>query len=115
MAIRVAAEADRPEVLLTGDTLFAGSIGRTDLPGGSTSQELGSIHDRLLTRPDGTVVLPGHGPSSTIGAERAGNPFLTRQHWPRLGTPRAGRTKLTTCPSPDPPVDRSDAGGAETP
>jgi hydroxyacylglutathione hydrolase len=76
VAIRVAGDGDRPEVLLTGDTLFAGSIGRTDLPGGSTSQQLVSIADRLLSRPDGTVVLPGHGPSSTIGAERAGNPFL---------------------------------------
>jgi len=77
VVIRVHAESDRPEVLFTGDTLFAGSIGRTDLPGGSASQELGSIHERLLTRPDSAVVLPGHGPSSTIGAERAGNPFLT--------------------------------------
>ena len=75
--IRLAGDAERPEILLTGDTLFAGSIGRTDLPGGSASQELGSIHERLLTRPDDAVVLPGHGPSSTIGAERAGNPFLT--------------------------------------
>lgn len=77
VVIRLAGDGDRPEVLFTGDTLFAGSIGRTDLPGGSASQELGSIHERLLTRPADAVVLPGHGPSSTIGAERAGNPFLT--------------------------------------
>ncbi len=77
IAIRLAGDGDRPEVLLTGDTLFAGSIGRTDLPGGSESQQLVSIADRLLSRPDNTVVLPGHGPSTTIGAERAGNPFLT--------------------------------------
>jgi glyoxylase-like metal-dependent hydrolase (beta-lactamase superfamily II) len=77
IVVRLAGDGDRPEVLLTGDTLFAGSIGRTDLPGGSLSQELGSIHDRLLTRPGATVVLPGHGPSTTIDAERAGNPFLT--------------------------------------
>lgn len=77
VAIRIEGDGDRPEVLLTGDTLFAGSIGRTDLPGGSTSQQLVSIQNRLLTRPDSTVVLPGHGPSTTIGAERAGNPFLT--------------------------------------
>jgi len=77
VVLRLAGDGDRPEVLLTGDTLFAGSIGRTDLPGGSEAQELGSIHDRLLTRPDDAVVLPGHGPSSTIGAEKAGNPFLT--------------------------------------
>jgi glyoxylase-like metal-dependent hydrolase (beta-lactamase superfamily II) len=77
VVLRLAGDVERPEILLTGDTLFAGSIGRTDLPGGSAAQELGSIHDRLLTRPDAAVVLPGHGPSSTIGAERAGNPFLT--------------------------------------
>ncbi len=77
IAIRVAGDDGRPEVLLTGDTLFAGSIGRTDLPGGSTPQQLVSIQDRLLSRPDNTVVLPGHGPSTTIGEERAGNPFLT--------------------------------------
>jgi hydroxyacylglutathione hydrolase len=77
VVLRLAGDVERPEILLTGDTLFAGSIGRTDLPGGSASQELGSIHERLLTRPDAAVVLPGHGPSSTIGAERTGNPFLT--------------------------------------
>jgi hydroxyacylglutathione hydrolase len=77
VVIRVAGDGDRPEILLTGDTLFAGSIGRTDLPGGSVAQELGSIHDRVLTRPDTAVVLPGHGSSSTVGAERTGNPFLT--------------------------------------
>lgn len=77
IAIRLAGDGERPEVLLTGDTLFSGSIGRTDLPGGSAAQQLVSIQDRLLSRPDSTVVLPGHGPSTTIGAERAGNPFLT--------------------------------------
>jgi hydroxyacylglutathione hydrolase len=76
VVIRVTGEGERPEVLLTGDTLFAGSIGRTDLPGGSAAEELGSIHDRVLSRPDETVVLPGHGRSSTVGAERIGNPFL---------------------------------------
>ncbi len=74
---RVAGDGERPEILLTGDTLFAGSIGRTDLPGGSAAQELTSIRDRLLGRRDDTVVLPGHGPSTTIGAERSNNPFLT--------------------------------------
>jgi glyoxylase-like metal-dependent hydrolase (beta-lactamase superfamily II) len=73
---RIAADPDRPEVLLTGDTLFAGSIGRTDLPGGSASQIFASIATELLTRPDDAVLLPGHGPTSTIGAERVGNPFL---------------------------------------
>ena len=71
VVLRLAGDGDRPEILLTGDTLFAGSIGRTDLPGGSSAQELGSIRDRILTRPDDAVVLPGHGPSSTVGAERA--------------------------------------------
>ncbi len=64
-------------LLLAGDTLFAGSIGRTDLPGGNTSRLLASIRDRLLTLPDSTVVVPGHGPETTIGTERATNPFLT--------------------------------------
>lgn len=70
-------EPARPELLFTGDTLFAGSIGRTDLAGGSMPQELVSIADRLLTRPDDAIVLPGHGPGTTVAAERDGNPFLT--------------------------------------
>ena len=72
----LAAQGDRPDVLLTGDTLFAGSIGRTDLPGGSTEQLLSSIRRELLTRDDDAVVLPGHGSTSTIGAQRSSNPFL---------------------------------------
>lgn len=63
-------------LLLAGDTLFAGSIGRTDLPGGDGERILHSIHDRLLTLPDETMVIPGHGPSTTIGDERESNPFL---------------------------------------
>jgi hydroxyacylglutathione hydrolase len=62
--------------LLAGDTLFAGSIGRTDLPGGSFEQILRSIHQKLLILPDDTIVYPGHGSSTTIGEERARNPFL---------------------------------------
>lgn len=77
VVLRLAADGDRPEVLLTGDTLFRGSIGRTDLPGGSMEQELCSIRDRVFIRPDTAVVLPGHGPQSTVGAEKAANPFLT--------------------------------------
>jgi glyoxylase-like metal-dependent hydrolase (beta-lactamase superfamily II) len=63
-------------LLLAGDTLFAGSIGRTDLPGGNSNQILRSLHDRLLTLPDETNVIPGHGPATTIGEERNSNPFL---------------------------------------
>jgi hydroxyacylglutathione hydrolase len=63
-------------LLLAGDTLFAGSIGRTDLPGGNTSKLLHSIHERLLTLPDEVTVIPGHGPGTSIGSERASNPFL---------------------------------------
>jgi hydroxyacylglutathione hydrolase len=67
-----------PEKLLfAGDTLFAGSIGRTDLPGGDGRQILRSIHDRLLTLADETRVIPGHGDETTIGEERESNPFLT--------------------------------------
>ena len=64
-------------LLLAGDTLFAGSVGRTDLPGGNSRQLITSIHDRLLPLPDDTTVIPGHGPGTTIGAERESNPFLT--------------------------------------
>jgi hydroxyacylglutathione hydrolase len=64
-------------LLVTGDTLFAGSIGRTDLPGGDSRKILRSIHDRLLSLPDNIAVIPGHGPATTIGEERANNPFLT--------------------------------------
>jgi len=63
-------------LLIAGDTLFAGSVGRTDLPGGNTQQLLKSIHDRLLTLPDDTKVIPGHGPNTTIATERYENPFL---------------------------------------
>ena len=63
-------------VLFSGDLLFAGSIGRTDLPGGDYPAILDSLARVCLTRPDETQVLPGHGPRTTIGAERASNPFL---------------------------------------
>lgn len=65
------------EMVFTGDTLFKDSIGRYDLPGGDGKQEIESIRDRLLVLPDETAVYPGHGPSSTIGAERVSNPFLS--------------------------------------
>jgi hydroxyacylglutathione hydrolase len=63
-------------VLLSGDALFAGSVGRTDLPGGDPGLLLRSIKERLLVLPDETVVHPGHGPQTTIGNERSYNPFL---------------------------------------
>jgi hydroxyacylglutathione hydrolase len=63
-------------LLLAGDTLFAGSVGRTDLPGGDGPMLLRSIHNKLLPLPDETVVIPGHGPKTTIGEERESNPFL---------------------------------------
>lgn len=62
--------------LLAGDTLFQGSIGRTDLPGGSFPQIISSIREKLLALPDDLVVYPGHGDTTTIGAEREFNPFL---------------------------------------
>jgi glyoxylase-like metal-dependent hydrolase (beta-lactamase superfamily II) len=65
-----------PDVLITGDTLFAGSVGRSDFPGGSHSVLISSIKNRLLIFPPETKVYPGHGPSSTIGEEKSENPFL---------------------------------------
>jgi hydroxyacylglutathione hydrolase len=69
-------EWDADQVCLSGDVLFAGSIGRTDLPGGSTDTMLTSLRDKILPLADDTVVLPGHGPATTIGRERAHNPYL---------------------------------------
>ncbi|MBK0867162.1 MAG: MBL fold metallo-hydrolase [Saccharopolyspora sp.] len=63
-------------LLLAGDTLFAGAIGRTDLPGGDHATMQRSLRERVLPLQDDTVVLPGHGPTTTIGRERASNPFL---------------------------------------
>jgi len=62
--------------LVAGDTLFAGSIGRTDLPGGNHKQILGSIKDKLFPLPDDALVIPGHGPSTTVGHEKEHNYFL---------------------------------------
>ena len=64
-------------LVFTGDTLFNYGIGRTDFPGSSYEEEMHSIFNKLMVLPDETVVLPGHGPSSTIGQERNGNPFIT--------------------------------------
>ena len=65
-----------PGVALTGDVLFAGSIGRTDLPGGDFEMLIGSIERELLTLPDHTILYSGHGPETTVGRERQTNPFL---------------------------------------
>ncbi len=64
--------------LIAGDTLFAGSIGRTDLPGGSMDKIMRSLHTQVLALPDETEVVPGHGPVTTIGEERETNPFLQK-------------------------------------
>jgi hydroxyacylglutathione hydrolase len=64
--------------LIAGDTLFAGSIGRTDLPGGSFEKIIRSLHEKVLALPDETIVVPGHGPVTTIGHERESNPFLVK-------------------------------------
>jgi hydroxyacylglutathione hydrolase len=64
---------------LVGDVVFHGSIGRTDLPGGDMQRLLASIRDEILTLPDETRLYPGHGPETTVGRERVGNPFLVAQ------------------------------------
>ncbi|MFA6384706.1 MAG: MBL fold metallo-hydrolase [Candidatus Omnitrophota bacterium] len=69
-------EKPRTGILFSGDALFAGSVGRTDL-GGSREALTRSIKSKLLTLPDETIVYPGHGPATTIGAERRDNPFLS--------------------------------------
>jgi len=66
--------------VFTGDTLFAGSVGRTDLPGGSFEKLMDSIRGRLMVLPDETKIYPGHGPSSTVAREKKTNPFLTMVH-----------------------------------
>ena len=63
-------------VLFSGDTLFEGSIGRTDFPKGSASQLIRAINEKLMTKPDETAVYPGHGDMTSVGAERVNNPFL---------------------------------------
>ena len=82
---------DVSEVMFSGDLLFAGSIGRTDLPGGDHPAMLRSLTDKVLTLPDDVVVLPGHGEQTSIGRERATNPFLLdlQSTGPSAGT--AGR------------------------
>jgi glyoxylase-like metal-dependent hydrolase (beta-lactamase superfamily II) len=72
-------ESGEPPLLFAGDTLFRRSIGRTDLWGGSATELARSIEERLLTLPDITVVVPGHGPETQIGLEREQNPFLGKR------------------------------------
>ncbi|MEO8521155.1 MAG: MBL fold metallo-hydrolase [Acidobacteriota bacterium] len=79
VCLAVGREADRGRELFVGDTLFAGSIGRTDLPGGSLPTLLASIRDVLFAFPDETIVHPGHGDQTTIGREKRTNPFLQGQ------------------------------------
>ncbi len=71
---------DGVEIVFSGDTLFAGSIGRTDLPGGDAAQLRSSLRTVFLARADETVVLPGHGAATTVGRERAANPHLQDLH-----------------------------------
>jgi glyoxylase-like metal-dependent hydrolase (beta-lactamase superfamily II) len=71
--------------VFSGDTLFAGSIGRYDLPGGSLDELVNSLKSKLLTLPDRFRVYPGHGPISTIGEERRSNPFLQNFDWTAFG------------------------------
>lgn len=73
---RAPADGDRPQLVFSGDVLFAGSIGRTDLPGGDYATMLRSLATTVLPLPDPTVVLPGHGGQTTVGQERASNPYL---------------------------------------
>jgi hydroxyacylglutathione hydrolase len=73
------------KLLIAGDTLFAGSIGRTDLPGGDFDKIMRSLHLKLMTLPDETRVIPGHGPATTIAEERQTNPFITdKRYKPRI-------------------------------
>jgi hydroxyacylglutathione hydrolase len=76
VCLAIGRDTDPERTLIVGDTLFAGSIGRTDLPGGDHQTLLRSIREVLFTFPDDTVVLPGHGEPTTIGKEKRTNPFL---------------------------------------
>jgi hydroxyacylglutathione hydrolase len=69
--------AEDAGLALVGDVIFAGSIGRTDLPGGDFGRLMRSIREEILTLPDDMRLLPGHGPETTVGRERSGNPFVT--------------------------------------
>jgi hydroxyacylglutathione hydrolase len=83
--LRAPASGARPETCFSGDVLFAGSIGRTDLPGGDAAAMAASLRDKILPLSDPTIVNPGHGPATTIGRERATNPYLRELVAPRRG------------------------------
>jgi hydroxyacylglutathione hydrolase len=88
-------QSEQAPLCFSGDVLFAGSIGRTDLPGGDGAAMSASLRDRILPLADETVVLPGHGPSTTIGRERRSNPYL--QNLPPPGAdPAAQRPAAPT-------------------
>ncbi|MDA8435590.1 MAG: MBL fold metallo-hydrolase [Actinomycetales bacterium] len=89
---RRAGETGAPPLLLSGDVLFEGSIGRTDLPGGDHAAMLRSLTAKVLPLDDETVVLPGHGGTTTVGRERTTNPYLTAlaEHVPAPGAPTKG-------------------------
>jgi hydroxyacylglutathione hydrolase len=81
---------DIASVVFSGDVLFAGSIGRTDLPGGNLDDMLKSLRTKVLPLPDTVAVLPGHGPQTTMARERVGNPYL--QNLAELSPPGAPRS-----------------------
>jgi len=74
-------EDHQPPIVFAGDVIFAGSIGRTDFPDGDFEALASGIHEKLFTLPDETVLLPGHGPPTTVGQERRGNPFVGEGRW----------------------------------
>jgi hydroxyacylglutathione hydrolase len=92
ITFRTPYEGDVSEVLFAGDLLFAGSIGRTDLPGGDHGQMLRSLREKVLTLRDDVVVLPGHGEQTSIGRERTTNPFLLELQDDREAAPRVERS-----------------------
>jgi hydroxyacylglutathione hydrolase len=76
VCLAIGVEGDPTRVLIVGDTLFQGAIGRTDLPGGDAATLMRSIRDVLFAFPDDSVVWPGHGPETTIGREKRANPYV---------------------------------------
>ncbi|MCA1745117.1 MAG: MBL fold metallo-hydrolase, partial [Bacteroidales bacterium] len=79
---------EKAGIVIAGDALFSGSVGRSDLPGGNQEQLIAAIHEKLMSLPDEVVVYPGHGPTTTIGQERNSNPYLYQRTF--CGCPHAG-------------------------